>query len=362
MLDLAVSLISSLKFQTANMKNENKVITASSWGSSLRLLPWDDKSQISESQNLISNTIHEWYNAKHRKPSEDEIKLINSLDKKICPYCSTTEIIKNGFYKNRIQRYRCKICDKNFSPLTNTIFEAKKIPISEWIEYLIHLFEFHSIKTSARDNRNSESTGKYWLIKVFEVLKDIQKDVILEGTIYLDETYFPVTKSKIVTKEGKKLRGISRNKIGVGVAFDELGNYLLIVEYTSKPSDTSTWNVFGSHIKEKSHLIHDGERSHGILIRNLKLTSEVYSTEFTKNLDDKENPLKPINNIHALSKRFMKAHGGYDRDNLQDWMNLVWFILSNPVNRYEKIDKFINLAINSPKRMKYREAMSKKSD
>ena len=62
MLDLAVSLISSLKFQTANMKNENKVITASSWGSSLRLLPWDDKSQISESQNLISNTIHEWYN------------------------------------------------------------------------------------------------------------------------------------------------------------------------------------------------------------------------------------------------------------------------------------------------------------
>lgn len=36
------------------MKNENKVIIAFSWGSSLRLFPWDDKSQISESQNLIS--------------------------------------------------------------------------------------------------------------------------------------------------------------------------------------------------------------------------------------------------------------------------------------------------------------------
>ncbi|MBQ1476159.1 MAG: hypothetical protein IIZ21_02625, partial [Firmicutes bacterium] len=38
-----------------------------------------------------------------------------------------------------------KYCGCSFSPLTGTIFEDRKIPISEWIEYLIHLFEFHSI-------------------------------------------------------------------------------------------------------------------------------------------------------------------------------------------------------------------------
>ena len=343
------------------MKKKN-IKKAPSWGSSLRWLAWDKESQISKSQKLISSTIHEWYDAKHRISSDAETELINSLNKSHCPYCSSGSVMKNGFYKNGIQRYQCKACGKKFSPLTNTIFEGKKIPISEWIEYLIHLFEFHSIRTSARDNRNSESTGKYWLTKVFAVLKDIQKDVMLEGTVYLDETYYPVIKRKTLKKDGKKLRGISRNKIGVGVAFDENGNFLLIVEYTSKPSDTSTWTVFGSHIKEKSHLIHDGERSHGILIRKLKLTDEVYSTEETKKLDDKENPLDPINDIHALSKRFMKAHGGYNRDNLQDWMNLIWFILSKPENRYEKIDKFIKLAINSPARVKYRDVMSKKSD
>ena len=166
------------------MKNNNKRIKkASTWGSSLKHLPWDKNEDKSTVQNLISSTIHEWYDAKHRMTSEDEIVLINGIEIKQCPHCGNTHIIKNGFYKNKIQRYHCDLCRSNFSPLTNTVFEGKKIPISEWIEYLIHLFEFHSIRSSARDNRNSESTDKYWLVKVFAILEDIQKDVILEGNI-----------------------------------------------------------------------------------------------------------------------------------------------------------------------------------
>lgn len=331
------------------------------WGKSLRRLPWDEEEAVTESEQLISSTIQEWYEAKHRRVSPDEVVLTNSIMIRSCPYCGSERFICSGHYGDGIQRYQCKTCGRRFSPLTNTIFEDKKIPISEWIEYLLHLFEFHSIRSSARDNRNAESTGKYWLIKVFTVLRDIQKDVMLEGTIYLDEMYFPVIKRDTVTKDGKKLRGISRNKIGVAVAFDDKGHYVLAVEYTSKPSDKSTWTALGSHIKRKSHIIHDGERSHGILIRELELTSEVYPTEVTKDLDDSENPLYSINHIHYLAKRFMREHGGYDRDNLQDWMNLIWFILSKPDNRYEKVSKFIDLAISSPLRVKYRDVMSKKS-
>ena len=111
--------------------------------------------------------------------------------------------------------------------MTNTIFDSKKIPISEWIEYLLHLFEFHSINSTAYDNRNSPTTGKYWLIKTFEVLKGIQNDVVLDGTVYLDETYFTKVRSKLVTKDGKKLRGISRKKKGVGVVLVTRQNQFL---------------------------------------------------------------------------------------------------------------------------------------
>lgn len=292
--------------------------------------------------------------------SFEELTLINSIKINFCPVCGSSNIIKYGHYDNGYIKYRCKDCNKVFSPLTSTIFEGKKIPISEWIEYLIHLFEFHSITTSSRDNRNSSSTGKYWLIKVFTVLENIQDDVTLEGNIYFDEMFFPVVKSKEVLKNGKKLRGISRNKIAVAVAFDDHNHLLIKVENTSKPSDKSTWAALGKHIKKGSHLIHDGEKSHNKLTRDLELTEEVYKSESTKKLDDKDNPLEPINRIHKLSKRFMKEHGGYNRDDLQDWMNLIWFILSKPDNRYEKIRNFFKLAINTHKVVKYRDVMSSK--
>ena len=335
---------------------------ASSWGSSLKYLPWDKTEENSVSRKLISATVHEWYDAKHRSVSAEEVTLVNSVEVTSCRRCGSEKIISYGKYRNGIKRYHCNDCKRSFSALTGAVFEDRKIPISEWIEYLIHLFEFHSITTSARDNRNAYSTGRYWLFKVFAVLKDVQQDVILEGNVYLDETFFTVVESKKEHKDnGKEYRGISRNKLCVAAAYDEYGHVLLITENTSKPSSKSTWTALGPHIKPGSHLIHDGERSHSVLIEKLNLTHEIYDSKKLNELPDEENPLDPINEIHSLAKRFMKAHGGYNRENLQDWMNLIAFLLSAPRDRYEKIDLFINMALNSTRVVKYRDVMSKKS-
>lgn len=332
---------------------KNKYITKS-----LRAFPFSDDNATPE-EKLFKSTLNEWYNAKHRTISDDEVNFINSITINKCPYCGSTSFIKNGHRKDGIQKYKCISCSKSFMPITNTIFDSHKIPISEWFEYLLHLFEFHSIKSSSYDNRNANSTGTYWLIKVFEVLKGIQDDVVLEGRIYLDETYFPKVKSDNITINGKKLRGISRNKLGVAVATN-LSSSIFIVTGTSKPSEISTLLAYGKHIKEGSTIVHDKEKSHKILVDNLKLISETYSSEELKNVEDKDNPLAPVNDLHALAKSYMRQHGSYNRDNLQDWMNLLWFILNEPYDKYAKVLKFIELAINSPTRVKYRDAMKAK--
>ena len=221
------------------------------------------------------------------------------------------------------------------------------------------MFEFHSINSTAYDNRNSPTTGKYWLIKTFEVLKGIQNDVVLDGTVYLDETYFTKVRSKLVTKDGKKLRGISRNKIGVGVACNETKS-IFIVTGTSKPSRKSTKETYSQHIARGSVLVHDDEHSHNILIEELKLESIVYPTAETKELSDKDNPLYPVNNLHLLLKQFIRNHGAYDREHLQDWLNLFWFIMNEPKDKYDKVLKFIEMAVLSPKKVRYRDAMSSK--
>lgn len=348
------------------MKQNNKHKKSDAWGYSVKRLPWDDYdnpadlSGLSPDEQLISSTVHLWYDSRHLSASDYEIKFINNIDIQHCPICGSKAFHKNGFYRDGTQCYRCNDCGHSFSPLTGTIFEDHKIPISEWIEYLLYLFEFHSITTSARDGRNAESTGKYWLLKVFTVLEHIQDDVVLSGNVYFDEMFFSVIERKKEKKDGKELRGISRNKIAVAVACDENGHKVMIDEMTSKPSKHSTWEAMGKHIKSGSHLIHDGENSHSILVEKLSLTEEIYPTSVTKKLPDKDNPLDPINDLHSLIRRYMRVHGGYDRSHLQDWMNLISFILSDPVNRYEKVKKFINIAIISPQKVKYRDVMSRK--
>jgi len=330
------------------------------WGTSIKRLPWNDKKDKSPIEELISSTMDEWYLAKHREPSSEEISLINSITPLRCHHCESKSFIKYGKYKNGINRFKCKGCGKTFNNLTNTIFDSHKIPISEWFEYLLHLFEFHSVKTSARDNKNASSTGKYWLTKVFKILKDYQNDILLSGDVVFDETYFTVIESKRTYKDGNKLRGISKDKICVAVATDGFRTVILS-EGVSKPSSKSTLETMKSHIKNGSKLIHDDEHSHQILIKELNLCEEFVKTAYQEYLNEEENPLTPINKIHSYIKKFMRNHEGFSRDNIQDWMNLISFIINDPENRYDKLKIFLKIAISTPKKVRYRVVMSKKS-
>jgi transposase-like protein len=331
----------------------------SHWGTSIKKLPWDYKKDKTPTEELISATMDEWYLAKHRTLSTEEVNLINSIEPLKCHHCKSKDFIKYGKYRNGINRFKCKDCNRTFNNLTNTIFDSHKIPISEWFEYLIHLFEFHSIKSSARDNKNASSTGKYWLIKVFKILKNYQDDIVLSSDVVFDETFFTVVESKRTYKDGNKLRGISKDKICVAVATDGFRT-IILSENVSKPSSKSTLDTLRNHLKPGSKLIHDDEHSHQALIKELNLKEEFCKSSYQEYLSEDENPLTPINKIHSYIKKFMRNHEGFSRDNLQDWMNLISFIINDPANRYEKLKIFLKMAISKPNLVRYRQVMSKK--
>ena len=328
--------------------------------SSLRQFSWSGSKDKGEDERLIESTVLEWYEQKHRKPSPEEATFVNSIPIRDCPHCRSRLFARHGKGPNGIQRYKCLGCHRRFTPLTGTIFDSRKIPISEWIEFLLHLFEFHSLKTPATDNRNAETTGGYWLSKVFAVLKGIQKDVVLKGTVWADEKLFDAPNAAKERAKAKTGSSLSRGcQYYVAIATDgDLA--IFIVMGRSKPSDKSCMRTYGRHIAEGSALIHDGEPSHSSFIDALALRSEVHASAETKGLRDSENPMDPINDIHDKMEKFMSAHPGYDRSRLQDWMNLFWFLWCTPGDKMDKVKAFLKLAISKRMRIKFRDVYGKK--
>ena len=140
----------------------------------------------------------------------------------------------------------------------------------------MHLFQFHSVRTSSFDNRNAVTTGLYFLSKVFLVVDDIQSDIVFSGKVWIDETYFPGWKSESATKDGMLLKGLSRNRFCVCSATDgkRCVPYLFCV---GKPSSAKALMAYGSVIARGSMVVHDGDDSHKALVESLGLKEEVHT-------------------------------------------------------------------------------------
>ncbi len=75
----------------------------------------------------------------------------------------------------------------------------------------------------------------------------------------------------------------------------------------------------------------------------------------TKGLEDFEPPLDPVNHIHYLTKRFLHSHSGFDRSQIQDYLNLYSFILNPPFDMLEKVEILLNLVFQKPKLLRFRD-------
>lgn len=323
--------------------------------------PWDHNNDLSPMESFIKSKYLDSYDYKHPSIKDTkEADLLNSYEVSCCKRCNSLDFKKKGLTKNGIQRYFCNTCKRYFNVLTSTLFDNHKISISEWIEFCLDIFRFESINLTSKTNKNSFTTSKYWLYKLFYIIEDIQDDIVLEGNVYIDETFYPVIESNKIVKDGKKLRGLSKNQICIGIAYD--GRYVYArVEGFGKTSQKKTKDTFINHIKAGSHLIHDKEKSHKILIKELKLTDESYDANKLKKYKDKDNPLNPINRQCYLLKRFLRSHSGFDRDDIQYYINLYCFISNPPVNKLEKVEIILNRAIDFTKSLKYRDFYTSKS-
>ncbi len=317
--------------------------------------PWDGGLGLNETQQFLKAKYEKHYTDRHQRLSESgEAEMINSFIPLRCPHCGSLEIKRRGLTANGIQRYLCA-CRKTFLPTTGTIFEERKISISEWMEYCLNIFRHVSITADSWSNKNAFTTSRYWLQKLFITLEDVQRDIVLSDNVWFDETFYSVRSEDIVRKEdGNELRGLSRNQICIGVATDKRYS-VFFVEGTGKPTQKKTLELFREHIKQSSTLIHDTDSAHKKLINELSLKSVAYASKDLKGLPDKSNPMNPVNRVHAILTKFLNSHSGFNRDDIQGYLNLFALITNPPDEMLEKVELVINLAFKNPKSLKYRD-------
>ena len=317
--------------------------------------PWDGESDLTSTQEFLNEHYARYYADRHRKVEDSgEAKMINSYTPTKCPFCVSEKFKKSGRTKSGVQRYMCG-CGKTFLPTTGTIFDEHRVSISEWMEYCMNLFRHVSITADSWSNKNAFATSRYWLQKLFLTLENVQDSIVLAERVWLDETFYSVRSEDIVRKaDGDKLRGLSRNQICIGVATDKR-HTLFLVEGTGKPSQKKTFETFRGHIKQGSTIIHDGEKSHEKLVRELSLKSIVYNSNELKGVPDKANPLNPVNRAHNILKKFLNSHSGFNRDDLQGYLNLFAFVTNPPNDLLEKVELVIKIAFENPKLLRYRD-------
>ena len=108
-------------------------------------------------------------------------------------------------------------------------------------------------------------------------------------------------------------------------------------------------------IEKGSTLMHDDEKSHKVLVDKLKLTDKCYKSSYLKTLDDDKNPLRPINHQCDLIRQFLNAHSGFNREHLQDFLNLYCFMSSGTSkNKLEKVNDLLIISLTTKVTLRYR--------
>ena len=79
----------------------------------MRSFSWSENEDVSTDQKLIESTVIEWYDAKHREISTEEIDFINSISIQCCPLCKSKHIVKNGHRKMEFKGIYVKIVNQD---------------------------------------------------------------------------------------------------------------------------------------------------------------------------------------------------------------------------------------------------------
>lgn len=275
---------------------------------------------------------------------------------RICPFCCCRHIVRNGHHNGK-QRYVCRDCGKSFFVTSNSIASGTHKDIRIWEQYIDCMMNGYSLRKSASICGIHYNTAFAWRHKILDALQHMADDVILDGIVEADETFFAVsykgnhTNSKNFTmprqahKRGHatKLRGISREKVCVTCAVNRDGLSIAKVSNLGRVSTKDLHKVYDGRIEPGSTMVTDKMNSYTRFAKanDLELV-QLKSGKSKKGIYH----IQHINSYHSQLKMFMNRFRGVTSKYLNNY--LIWNNLVNYAREdfFEKKDIFFRFVLS----------------
>ena len=277
----------------------------------------------------------------------------------VCPHCHSTQIRKNGHYKNGTQRYLCKDCHATFTSTHGTILANTKLPALVWLKYLIIMDQDEDLRDCAHYAGVSLKCSFYMRHKILNAMSNQMNDVQLEGIVELDEMSVNISYSgnhvkqnccnKLPRNSYKRGRKGQKHKyddkitdaVQIAGAVDRSGNiYLKVAKIGTTSLDSETVKkVYGQVLKHATTLCTDGL----YVYRELSKEYGLQHYSFPKKSKEKRGiyHINHINYIHSKIKEYMRKHTGISSKYLDEYLSLIAYTIKNKQRNLH--DNFVNI-------------------
>ena len=243
-------------------------------------------------------------------------------ERKICPHCSSKNVIKYG-HKRGKQRYYCKDCETLFMVTTGTIMAHSHYDESIWREVLADTINgFIPLDKTADRLGLSHNTAFNMRHKALMSMEKKEKmsPVVLQEISELDETYvlesfkgikLPINVGRKPRKHGAKakMRGISNEQICIMAGVQRNGGpaYATTIN-RAHPSKDEIERAFKDHIDTGCVAFTDGLKGYKHLESVIDCVVESVSVESQKNSGTAN--LNNVNGFHSFIQERYEHYRG----------------------------------------------------
>jgi transposase-like protein len=294
-----------------------------------------------EGKHHIINELITLFERAGQVPKDQDRSIIK------CPHCESDRIRGNGFTPQKVQKYYCNGCKKNFCEQTNKVWFAVKKK-ADMQKYIYCILSGYSLRKSAEECNISLNTSFIWRHKYLSCFKDIS-DTKYNGIMEIDELFFQESQkgNRQMTRPSRKRgsraskRGISNEQVAVIATADRQGNKGFEVVKLGRITKENVEKVLEDKIDEVDVICSDKHVSYEAYTKDKSIKHKTIMASHNQRVTEKIYHVQNVNNMDKRLRDFIRPRNGVATKYLQNYLN--WFLALEKIKH--SINKHAQLAI-----------------